>query len=115
MHLVGNNLQKKMNRKFLSFQVDNLEFLREMRINPIKVAKALVEVFAEMILMNMGARCYASSLIEWRNTRARKLMRRLASSGLYFFHKRTFFKFLVVITFTCSSNFETQIECSIKL
>ncbi|KAI8010334.1 ARM REPEAT PROTEIN INTERACTING WITH ABF2 [Camellia lanceoleosa] len=42
--------------KFLSFQVDNLEFLREMRINPIKVAKALVEVFAEMILMNMGAR-----------------------------------------------------------
>ncbi|XP_028106753.1 uncharacterized protein LOC114305825 [Camellia sinensis] len=67
-------------RKFLSFQVDNLEFLREMRINPIQVAKALVEVFAEMILMNMGARCYASSLIEWRNTRARKLMRRLASS-----------------------------------
>ncbi|XP_028104811.1 UDP-galactose/UDP-glucose transporter 7-like [Camellia sinensis] len=96
-------------------KVDNLEFLREMRINPIKVAKALVEVFAEMILMNMGARCYASSLIEWRNTRARKLMRRLASSGLYFFHNRTFFKFLVVITFTCSSNFETQIECSIKL
>ncbi|XP_028074909.1 uncharacterized protein LOC114277243 [Camellia sinensis] len=60
-------------RKFLSFQVDNLEFLREMRINPIKVAKALVEVFAEMILMNMGTRCYASSVIEWRNTRARKI------------------------------------------
>lgn len=26
-----------IDRKFLSFQVDNLEFLREMRINPIKV------------------------------------------------------------------------------
>ncbi|CAL5353229.1 unnamed protein product [Camellia sinensis] len=36
MHLVGSKLQKKMNRKFLSFQVDNLEFLREIRINPIK-------------------------------------------------------------------------------
>ncbi|KAF5932352.1 hypothetical protein HYC85_028523 [Camellia sinensis] len=45
----------------------------------------------------------------------RKLMRRLASSGLYFFHKRTFLKFLVVITFTYDSNFETQMECSIKL
>ncbi|THG01699.1 hypothetical protein TEA_023717 [Camellia sinensis var. sinensis] len=39
-------------QKFLSFQVDNLEFLREMRINPIKVAKALVEVFAEMIFVH---------------------------------------------------------------
>ncbi|KAL7192714.1 hypothetical protein ACSBR2_024516 [Camellia fascicularis] len=33
-------------------KVDNLEFLREMRINPIKVAKALVEVFAEMIFVH---------------------------------------------------------------
>ncbi|KAL7223244.1 hypothetical protein ACSBR1_024827 [Camellia fascicularis] len=57
----------------------------------------------------------ASSPIEWRNTRVRKLMRRLASSRLYFFHKRTFPKFLVVITFMYGSNFETQMECSIKL
>ncbi|XP_028089200.1 uncharacterized protein LOC114289640 isoform X1 [Camellia sinensis] len=118
LNFYGMYLKESMMQLLLihqTLQVDNLEFLRQMRINPIKVAKALVEVFAEKILMNMGARCYASSLIEWRNTRARKLMRRLASSGLYFFHKRTFFKFLVVITFTCSSNFETQIECSIKL
>ncbi|KAE9450135.1 hypothetical protein C3L33_17957, partial [Rhododendron williamsianum] len=39
-------------RKFLSFQVDDLEFMIEMEIEPIKVAKALVEVFAEMIFVH---------------------------------------------------------------
>ncbi|KAG5529794.1 hypothetical protein RHGRI_030245 [Rhododendron griersonianum] len=39
-------------QKFLSFQVDDLEFMIEMEIEPIKVAKALVEVFAEMIFVH---------------------------------------------------------------
>ncbi|XP_059644766.1 uncharacterized protein LOC132286447 [Cornus florida] len=33
-------------------KVDDLEFLKEMAINPVKVAKALVEVFAEMIFVH---------------------------------------------------------------
>ncbi|KAL7190029.1 hypothetical protein ACSBR1_039637 [Camellia fascicularis] len=33
----------------------------------------------------------------------------------FFFHKRTFSKFLVVITFIYGSNFEIQMECLIKL
>lgn len=33
-------------------KVDNLEFLKDNGINPIKVAKALVEVFAEMIFIH---------------------------------------------------------------
>ncbi|KAK2973160.1 hypothetical protein RJ640_009583 [Escallonia rubra] len=33
-------------------KVDDLEFMKEMRISPIKVAKALVEVFAEMIFVH---------------------------------------------------------------
>ncbi|KAA8547660.1 hypothetical protein F0562_004089 [Nyssa sinensis] len=33
-------------------KVDDLEFLKEMGINPIKVAKALVEMFAEMIFVH---------------------------------------------------------------
>ncbi|KAG5529797.1 hypothetical protein RHGRI_030245 [Rhododendron griersonianum] len=42
----------KVCQKFLSFQVDDLEFMIEMEIEPIKVAKALVEVFAEMIFVH---------------------------------------------------------------
>ncbi|KAF7129985.1 hypothetical protein RHSIM_Rhsim10G0183800 [Rhododendron simsii] len=38
--------------KFLSFQVDDLEFMIDMEIEPIQVAKALVEVFAEMIFVH---------------------------------------------------------------
>nr|XP_023892449.1 uncharacterized aarF domain-containing protein kinase 1-like [Quercus suber] len=38
--------------KFLKFQVDDVEFFKEMGINPIKVAKALMEVFAEMIFIH---------------------------------------------------------------
>ncbi|KAK2998584.1 hypothetical protein RJ639_024153 [Escallonia herrerae] len=33
-------------------KVDDLEFMKEMRISPMKVAKALVEVFAEMIFVH---------------------------------------------------------------
>ncbi|KAF2314746.1 hypothetical protein GH714_033426 [Hevea brasiliensis] len=41
-----------INRLFLRFQVDDVGFLKEMGINPIKVAKTLVEVFAEMIFIH---------------------------------------------------------------
>ncbi|KAJ4828786.1 hypothetical protein Tsubulata_010799 [Turnera subulata] len=34
------------------YWVDDVEFLKEMRINPVKVAQALVEVFAEMIFIH---------------------------------------------------------------
>ncbi|KAJ6935926.1 hypothetical protein NC652_010843 [Populus alba x Populus x berolinensis] len=45
-------LLRAINMMFLAFQVDDVEFMKETRINPIKVAKALVEIFAEMIFVH---------------------------------------------------------------
>ncbi|KAM7523900.1 hypothetical protein LguiA_013802 [Lonicera macranthoides] len=45
-------LSQSGKKKFLSFQVDDLEYMKEMKINPTKVAKALAEVFAEMIFVH---------------------------------------------------------------
>ncbi|KAJ9557815.1 hypothetical protein OSB04_012429 [Centaurea solstitialis] len=39
-------------RKFFGFQVDDLDYIREMKIDPRKVAKVLVEAFAEMIFVH---------------------------------------------------------------